>query len=298
MSFPEPEQLCLFGWFDPMDRGAHHPVRVVGQECRCDCFVKRAPGEPRTHVTRVAFLLRDGVEAGPRHLALTQREFREPRFRHEHSPAVPSAAFNHVGVLATTCRPWTLKAVESRPRALPFERIDFLRYGEETTDRGCPLGFWEFEVVYLTDRESDLDEPNRGIRRAFDQDGLLVVRIGREERDAYQQVDRDATDRGINRSGIRTSRLVEIAEEHDRVRERAVRDWKRQLEDAGIKDLPEPPPSSAAQPSRFREDETTFDRHWIGRDPLFYGWCGRLAYVASVGGGEAWWCPEHDYEVS
>ena len=122
--------------------------------------------------------------------------------------------------------------------------------------------------------------------------------IGREERDAYQQVDRDATDRGINRSGIRTSRLVEIAEEHDRVRERAVRDWKRQLEDAGIKDLPEPPPSSAAQPSRFREDETTFDRHWIGRDPLFCGWCGRLAYVASVGGGEAWWCPEHDYEVS
>jgi hypothetical protein len=88
--------------------------------------------------------------------------------------------------------------------------------------------------------------------------------ITSDERAAYHEVDRYAQDRGIHKSGLRSSRYVTVAEEHDLLRENAVRDWRRRLGDAGFDNLPDPPSSGVVHPSSFLDGESLFDRHWGG----------------------------------
>lgn len=129
----------------------------------------------------------------------------------------------------------------------------------------------------------------------------LEVNLGdilRAEKAAYGVLDSDLQERGVLRSGLRTSGLMEIAEEHDRQRDAAVLEWRRRMEDLGVVGIGEPPRGGVVHPSFFSDGGDYFDRSWSGRDPLFCGWCDRLLYVANIEGGESWWCPDHEYQVS
>lgn len=121
--------------------------------------------------------------------------------------------------------------------------------------------------------------------------------ITRQERAGYAEVDNELLERGVYRSGMRSAEYLEVAESHDRMREQAVRQWRRRLENARIRGLPAPPSNGATRPSRFEENGVTFERQWLHGDPAFC-WCGRLAYAAGDGRGFSWWCPEHEYDVS
>lgn len=129
----------------------------------------------------------------------------------------------------------------------------------------------------------------------------LEVELGeilRVEQATYRALDSDLRERGVLRSGLRASGILDIAEEHDRQRDAAVLEWRRRLEDLGVVDIGEPPSGGVIHPSFFFDGGDYFDRNWSGRDPLFCGSCGRLLYLANVDGGESWWCPDHEYQVS
>lgn len=143
-------------------------------------------------------------------------------------------------------------------------------------------------------RTPSADVRARELREANEDLEVELGRILRAEVAAYQAIDEDLNARNVLFSGMRGTRHVDAAEEHDRQREAAVREWRRRIEGSGA-EVPELPASARTFPTDFEREGRSIRRMPDPpHEPVLCGWCGRLTYRADG----AYWCPQHEYEIS
>lgn len=146
--------------------------------------------------------------------------------------------------------------------------------------------------VWWTVRQWDHRKQRHRAAAVATQDLIIALRdIGLAEAKEYDAADSELSERGVPRSGIRISRHVAIAQQKDRDRQEAVRQWMNQLIDLR-QPIPDPPLNSRVVEDIVVIDGLQYMR--TGSAPVRCGWCGRLVYQSNG----SWWCPEHEFKVS